>query len=295
MKKILMMLVIALAAPVFAAATVNVTIQDLGSGWAAINYAVTDCNVVAFGLNVSVNSSGKITGIRNYKTGESTAASKGYGIFPGTNGIKIDANGIVTSWGTPIAANSEPGASGTGFGTGTVVLELGALYAIDANKPASTGKLCELQVNKCCDMSIAVNGTRCGKTSGGLDGGVVLDNATALVPTMDTGKKINYNCTSSCACKGDMTGPTSGVPDNFIKIDDVTYLVGLLNKALPATKIPSSHSLYNKCGDMTGPTAGVPDNFIKIDDVTYLVSCLNKMAPATKLACSSTARATLCP
>jgi len=201
----------------------------------------------------------------------------------------------VTSWGTPIAANSEPGASGTGLGTGTVVLELGALYAIDANKPASTGKLCELQVNKCCDMSIAVNGTRCGKTSGGLDGGVVLDNATALVPTMDTNKRINYLCTSSCACKGDITGSTPGTPDGFIKADDAGYIITLLSKVYPSSKIASSHSLYNKCGDTTGSTPGTPDNFIKADDAGYIITCLGKAAPSSKINCTTTAKSAFCP
>jgi len=274
MKKILMMLVIALAAPVFAAATVNVTIQDLGSGWAAINYAVTDCNVVAFGINVSVNSSAKITGIRNYKTGESTAASKGFGVFPGT--IGIDVNGNVTTWGRPIAPNSDPGASGTGLGTGTVVLELGALYAIDANKPAMSGKLCELQVSKCCDMSVAVNGTRCGKTSGGLDAGVVLDNATALIPTMDTNKRINYNCTVTCAtCKGDLNN------DNRVRTTDVTALIGILNAKGSPYIVRPTDSMWNPCGDLNG------DNLIRTTDVTVLIGYLNNAGSPYIIACSA--------
>jgi len=284
MKKILMMLVIALAAPVFAAANVSITIQDLGSGWAAINYAVTDANVVAFGLDVTVNSSAKITDIRSYFTGECNSTRKGYGIFPGQLGIKILTDGTVQSWGKPIASVNEPGAAGTGLNTNKVILELGALYDNIANKPAMSGKLCDLKVDKSCQMTIAVNGTRCGKTAGGLDAGVVCNDGgvvSALVPTMASNVQITIGAT--CAtCKGDLTA------DNWIKIDDVTALVGLLNKVAPATKIGSTHSLFNKCGDMTN------DNYIKIDDVTALVGCLNKILPATKLACSNTAKPTAC-
>jgi len=289
MRKILMLLVIALTAQVFAAASVSITIQDKGSGWAAINYAVTDTNVVAFALNVSVDSSAKITDIRSYFTGECNSVKKGYGIFPGT--IGIDGSGNVTSWGSPIAPNSDPGASGTGKGTGTVVLELGALYDDAANKPGVTGTLCELKVDKCTKMSVAVNGTRAGKTQVGTDGGVVVNDAAtgivALVPTLPSATQINYNC--GCACKGDISGTTPGVPDNFIKADDAGYIITLLSKVAPSSKIASSHSLYNKCADMNG------DNFIKADDAGAIITCLSKAAPSSKIACSNTNRPTWCP
>jgi len=271
MRKILMLLVIALAAPVFAATSVSVTVQDLGSGWAAINYAVTEANVVAFGLNVSVDSSAKITNIRNYFTGECNSTKKGYGIFPGR--IGIDGSGNVTSWGHPIAPNTAPGATGTGLGTGTVVLELGALYDNIANKPGVTGKLCELKVDKCCKMSIAVNGTRCGKTSGGADGGVVINTSgtvSALVPTMDTSKQINYSCLTTCGvvpcatCLGDLNN------NSKVTTADVTALVNLLNKysGVGYTVYPS-HSDWKTCGDTNTNCK------ITTADLTKLVGWLN--------------------
>jgi len=271
MKKFLMLLVLTLAVPALAAPAVSITIQDLGSGWAAINYSATECNVVAFGLNVSVNSSAKITGIRNYKTGESGGASKGFGIFPGT--ITIDGSGNVTSWGTPIAPNSDPGAAGTGLGTGTVVLELGALYTPDTNKPAMSGKLCELQVSGCCAMSVAVNSTRAGKTSGGLDAGVVLDDATALVPTLASNVAINFNC--GCACLGDING------DLLVSKADISSLVTWIGNNTTAP-------FWRKTG-MTGSCMDInKDNIVSKADISALVTWIgnNTTAPFWRKACS---------
>lgn len=274
MKKFLMLLVITLAAPLFAATSVSVTVQDKGSGWAAINYAVTEANVVAFGLNVSVDSSAKITAIQGYFTGECNSTTKGYGIFPGRIGIAGD--GTVTSWGNPIAPNTAPGASSTGLGTGTVVLELGALYDNIANKPGATGQLCQLKVDKCCKMSIAVNGTRCGKTTGGADGGVVINTSgvvSALVPTMDTSKQINYNCTLTCAtCLGDSSG------NKVVNTSDLSNIITLLNKysaaATPFTCF-SSNSDYKPCADAT------KNNRINVSDISKIVGWLNVYSAST--------------
>lgn len=278
MKKILMLLVIALTAQVFAAASVSITIQDKGSGWAAINYAVTDTNVVAFALNVSVNSSAKITDIRSYFTGECNSVKKGYGIFPGT--VAIDTSGNVTSWGKPIAPNTDPGASGTGLGTGTVVLELGALYDDAANKPGVTGTLCELKVDKNCKMSVAVNGTRAGKTQVGTDGGVVVNDAAtgivALVPTLPAATTITV--TAGCVCRGDID------KNNFVNKNDIGALSAYLiaNSSPPAYSVPSSSTKYRCEADIDN------NGFANKNDIGVLSAWLlaNTSPPAYSKACS---------
>jgi hypothetical protein len=208
MKKTLLMLtVLMLAVPAMAA--VSIDVNDLGNGWAAIEYTA-DSNVSAFGLTVTVDSNATIDDVNNYHVGESTSSTKGYGIFLGT--IVIDGNGDVTSYGTPIAPNTDPGASGTGLGTSTVILELGALYE-DGNQPPLSGKLCELKVSGCCKMSVAGEATRCGEVSMVAAGAVLEGGSTAVVidDTNCTDVQIDYNCGPACwACPlwplGDIDG-----------------------------------------------------------------------------------------
>jgi len=277
MKKILMLLaVLALVVPSFGTASVTMSIVDLGSGWAAIKYTATDCNAVAFGLNVSVNSGAKIKGIRNYFTGECNSVKKGYGIFPGT--IAIDGSGNVTSWGTPIAPNTDPGASGTGLGTNTVVLELGALYTAGNAPPRTTSTLCELQVDKCCDMSVAVNSTRAGKDGSGADAGVVLDSATSLVPTLASNVHINYNCNTCNTCYGDVDG------NGTVNTTDLSALTNLLYSAGSPYRITTTNSLYKRCADVD------KNGTINTTDLSKLQNCLYAAGSPYRFNCTVTSK-----
>ena len=198
MKKTLFMLtVLALAVPTMAA--VSIDVNDLGNGWAAIEYTASS-NVSAFGLRVTVDGANTITDLNStsYHVGESNSTAKGYGIFLGK--IVIDGGGSVTSYGDPIAPNTDPGASGTGLGTSTVVLELGALYE-DGNQPALSGTLCVLRVSDCTTMSVVGDGTRCGEVDSN-DAGAVLEDGTSVVVdvTGATDVQIDYSCVTAPAC-----------------------------------------------------------------------------------------------
>jgi hypothetical protein len=113
-----------------------------------VNYSGADANNLprAFALDVTIDSPGLIANVNNYKLdGESTSASRGYGIYPAR--IDINSGGVVLGWGTPLADGNDPGAAGTGLGTNHIILEFASLYSGDANKPATSGRLCNLTIN----------------------------------------------------------------------------------------------------------------------------------------------------
>jgi hypothetical protein len=152
-KMLIVLLAIAIATPAMAAVTVSGTDQGSLVGKVSYNWDGAGKRPRAFALTVSV-SAGTITTCTPTKTGESTAASKGFGIFPGT--IAIDSTGAVTSYGTPVEANTRPGAGGTGLGTSSIVIAMGSLYtAGDANKaPANSGDLFTFAVTSACTVTV---------------------------------------------------------------------------------------------------------------------------------------------
>jgi hypothetical protein len=60
---------------------------------------------------------------------------------------------VVVDDGTPVAPDTAPGAGGTGLGTSTLVLEMGALY-VEGNEPPLTGTLIKVQVDNSCNVCV---------------------------------------------------------------------------------------------------------------------------------------------
>jgi len=178
MKKLIALIaVIALAAPVFAQETVTISLADEGSGVVAVSYDASGASTLMSGLafDVEVDGGAIITAISDYKTGESTAASKGYGIFLGSIDLTDPQNPV---WGDPIAPAAAPSALG-GLGTAGITVEMGALYdqAVPADAPATSGLLFKLTVD--CQGAETVNVTVTPEaTRGGHAGGAVLEPAT---------------------------------------------------------------------------------------------------------------------
>jgi hypothetical protein len=190
MRKLVMFLVVlTLAVPVLA--SVNIIIQN-DNGKAAIKYETTAGeHVRAFALDITVNK-GTITGISDYIRGESTAAAKGYGIFPANFARYITVDGTtgeVAAWDvngyTPVAEPNDTGALG-GIGTSGVTIEMGALYYptndTSPNAPPISGTLCKLTVSEPCKMSAVVNAVR---------GGVVLTDATSVTPGLSQATNVD--------------------------------------------------------------------------------------------------------
>jgi hypothetical protein len=264
MKKIMALLVLCLAVP--ALATVTITAVDQGGGVVAINYAVSDASLArAFALDISVSGGAKITQLvaGSYKTnGASTAASKGYGIYPGTIDIN-STTGVVNAYGTPVAPAADPGAAGA-LGSAAITIELGSVYKGDANKPATSGTLCKLKVDKTCTLSAVLNATR---------GGIVMEDTT-LTPTvvLPTNVAITVS-TSACACWGDIAGGTGGIPDGKVTTADMNKLLSLLApyKSVGYKRtIPTGYD----CADIAGGTGGIRDGFLSTADMNKLLSYL---------------------
>jgi len=260
MKKIMALLVLCLAVP--ALATVTITAVDQGGGVVALNYAVSDANLVrAFALDVAVTGGAKITQLvaGSYKTnGASTAASKGYGIYPGTIDIN-STTGVVAAYGSPVAPAADPGAAGA-LNSAAITLELGSVYQGDANKPATSGTLCKLTVDKTTTICVTLNATR---------GGIVMENV-ALTPTVVLPCNVAITV-SACACWGDISGPTN-VPDGKVTLSDMNKLLSLLGPYKTAGYTMTTPSQY-VCMDISGPTGKV-DGKLSLSDMNALLAYL---------------------
>ena len=176
MKKLVLILVVAmLAAPALAA--VDFTLADEGGGVVSISYDASGESELprAFALNITVSSpdGAVITDVTGFKWGESTAASKGFGVFMGA----IDYANLVADptnparWGEPVA--DDAGALG-GLGTSGITSEMGSLYdaAVPADAPDDAGLLLKVVVDKNCTLTVTANQSR------GADTGVRMEDGT---------------------------------------------------------------------------------------------------------------------
>jgi len=152
MKKLILVLAILVAAPVVTYGALDVSMR-LDANDVNIVYTGGDpCNLPrAFALDIILVGNPNdpkydpnivIKQVSDYKTnGESNSTSKGYGIYPAR--IVIDANGNVTSWGSPLADPCDPGGS-LALPSKHIILEFGSLYVGGPNAPDPCGILCEL-------------------------------------------------------------------------------------------------------------------------------------------------------
>jgi hypothetical protein len=173
MKKLsLLLAALLLATPALAA--VRIIVEPDVDNTAAIKYETDGEKVRAFALDIMTDGAA-IEGISDFIRGESTAANRGYGIFPANFGryITVDADtGEVADWDvddyTPVADPCDPGALG-GLGTEGITIEMGALYypTDDAspNAPDNSGVLCKLTLSGEANLTVTLNEVR---------GGVVL-------------------------------------------------------------------------------------------------------------------------
>lgn len=181
MKKMFLVLVLLMFASQAVAGTVTLTLvqdgNDLEARIADLYYSA-DANVSGFGLNITVeHAEANIIDLSNYFVGECNSTAKGFGIFPDNFSTYIDAGN--PDWSdsnyTPVAPNTAPGASGSGLGMGTIIVEMGALYE-DGNQPPLSGLLCKIQVDGDCNVTVTGDATR---------GNVVLEdsNEATLIVT----------------------------------------------------------------------------------------------------------------
>ena len=152
-----------------ATATVVVTCQDLGGGVAQISYDASDeAGVVAgFALNITVDNGATIESIFDYKTGLSTAADPGYGVFPDWV-VFVGDPGEVIYGGTPIVDPDSPDTPLPGLGTYGITVAMAAFYnlAVPADAPLVSDTLFKIAIDwnnaTTVNVNIALNATRGG-------------------------------------------------------------------------------------------------------------------------------------
>ena len=145
-----------IVAPAMAAVTISAVEDGTDPTAFTLEWAATgaDADVTStyslisgMAINVSI-SAGTMDILAGYKTdGESTNASPGYGIYPGS--IVFDAGSNMTSSGDPIAPAADPGALGDLPGNACTV-EAGSLFDADAvpsDEPLASGVICKFKVS----------------------------------------------------------------------------------------------------------------------------------------------------
>ena len=181
----------------------RLSIQE-SNGLANLNYQCTAGEVVrSFALDVTVDH-GQIIGVTNYFRGPSTAAARGYGIFPASFRDNIivssgsSANWSVTTY-SPLAVPADnPAGTLPGLNSSGVTLEFGALWdpAIPAASPPSSGTLCSLQLSQTATVTIAANAAR---------GGIVASPPDLPVTSSFTGALVGPAILSATVLNGSIT------------------------------------------------------------------------------------------
>lgn len=228
MKKTLFLLIaLLIAAPAMAA--VEITCEHEGSDVVRIDYECTSGEKVrAFALDITVDNSQTIDAITAEFVGECTPSTAGYGIFPGTISI---VDGSVSSYGSPVAPGTDPGALGNIPGPG-ITVEMGSLYEDGVDmEPGSSGTLCRITVSGECAITIAAED--------GYRGGVVLEDGSSVAIT-SPGCAVSYgpSCWDATQCHGDADG------SGFIDTSDWPAFRDSFGKTYP-------DAAYDPCGDFT--------------------------------------------
>lgn len=322
MKKYALMLAVALlATPVLATVTVSVVDVGAGSGKAEVRYAVAGeaAGVAAFAVRIDLTA-GTIVEVNDFHVGVSVAGDAGYGIFPANfdRHITVDGQGNVNDWSpagyTPVADPCDKGATGTGIGTGSVILEMGALYKGDGNKPAASGVLCTITVSESCTATpsgdamrgeVVLEGAGAPSNVVYVPGDIVVDGGECF-PSSDPkyadwvalGKPDCWCLTTQC--QGDADGrKEGGVKTGFWRVHfrDLNTLLAGWNTLEPATGTTPSGpgittvSFTDGVGTVQGACAdfahnvegGVKTGFYRVHfaDLNILIANWSILEPAT--------------
>jgi hypothetical protein len=239
MKKLILVLAIALmASPVFAL-SVNLTREGTTN---VIDLTYSDaCSTNlprAFALDLTFPTGAQFSSVvsGSYMTGESNQPNhRGYGIYPAR--ISLDTAGVVQNWGTPLADSNvsspaDPGA-GAALPSSHMVLEFASLYydnpaATDTNAPPTSGTLCKFTVNP----GAVSNPPIIMSDEITYRGGLVLENGTQDLTAAD--KTFIY---TTLAAPGKATGPNHNGDTGVARIGtSLTWTAG--------TGTVDSHDVY---------------------------------------------------
>jgi hypothetical protein len=265
MKKLILVLAIALiASPAMA---LNVYLEKQ-SGVNVVDVKYSDASTAnlprAFALKLTITG-GTFDTISGYKTGESTAAAPGFGIFPAR--IQISSTGTVSDYGTPLAAEGAVGTTDQTLPSSSIVLEFGSLYDGAANAPLTAGTLCSIAYTK----GTATQITLVDETT--YRGGIVLEDGTQLTAN------------NTLTLPSDLGPATNGTPT-----PNVTTATGALNTDLGWTAGAGATSYDVYFGTVNPPafvgntTATTYEPGVLVQGQTYYVSVVAKAGSSSAAA-----------
>jgi hypothetical protein len=186
-KLILVLMLILIGTPAFAAVTVTLV---PGDGNVSVNYSCANAaeRPRAFALDVNISGGAAFKGISNYWVGESNSIAPkriGYGIYPARITWWLppgDEERDVNQWGRPEADQNDVGARDQKFDpySRQIILEFGSLWwnrAGEANAPPLSGTLCTLAID--CNGQTGTKIIRAQEEET-YRGGIVLENGAAI-------------------------------------------------------------------------------------------------------------------
>jgi len=257
MKKMFLVLALLMFASQAIAGTVTLTlVRDVTNPHLGVLSYSASGNVSGLGLNITVDTAdANIVDINSYFVGECGGpGNRGFGIFPASFSREIDA--ADPNWDdpdyTPVAAATDAGAAGTGLGTGTIIIEMGALYE-DGNAPPTSGTLCKILVDGDCNVTVTSDATR---------GHVVMEDATqaSLNTTAATSVFLGTSCEYP-AC-WDYTAQCKGDTNNTFQVDVDDFII--FKDSWNKTK--DVDGAYDPCADFNKDGVCNVDDFIIFKD-----------------------------
>ncbi|MGD0571784.1 MAG: hypothetical protein ABSB11_02040 [Sedimentisphaerales bacterium] len=236
MRKILLIIAMLLAvSPVMADVTITAVSEGthLTTGLPGdVNRSATirvgytgSTHVRAFALDLHVDNGCTIGNIRDFNVGENNYPNKpnGYGVFPGkfrqfinpSNPFWTDSNY------NPLPPSGDPGTTGTGLNTSTIIVEMAYMGATDSNMPATSGTLFRVDVNAYTFAGTATLTISADTMRGGVVGVDTNPAATNLPFTVDLGY--------GCPCIGvPYIAPCTNMSDANDTIIAAGYTVGTI-------------------------------------------------------------------
>jgi len=273
MKKIFVVLALLMFAVPALAGNVTLTIVQDDVNYPADSrigelYYSANANMSAFGLNITVSTAdANIIDINNYFVGECGVGdpNRGFGIFPASFNRHINPNS--PNWSdpnyTPVADACDPGAAGTGLGTGTIIIEMGALYE-DGNNPPLSGLLCRFRVDADCNVSVTGDATRGNAVHEDASEAALNVAAATNVRIEEEGEPEGPACWYwGTHCKGNATDISGGV--GYINLDDFYALRDSFMKTYK-NHWNDGAGPYNPCADFDNTGKVNLDDFYILRD-----------------------------
>jgi hypothetical protein len=259
-KFLLVVMVLALTAPAFAAVDVNCTVDG---NEVTVQFVNTDPNHVrAFALDIILDNASGFDADWALKFDANVVSidnlEPNYWVYPGSIDVNTNDNSI-NSYGSAVADDEKyPDGTLAGLDSNGMTVEMASLYYPvqhnHANAPPDSGVLFTFKVDTCCNLTIRENAKR---------GGIVMEDPDYQpVVNLPAPLVVDLNKNGTCSTAyGDVNG------DSRIRTNDIGTLV---TKLTPYTgyRIYYTDPNFTECGDMDG------NGWNRTNDIGYIVNLL---------------------